>query len=196
MSEIERLISSLENPLYLESDLRWQACKELGMASNTQLRDKIIKVLIQQLRPPNCAVVRATAAEALGCLCAKEALIELLETLNDVHHLPRAYAVDALVLLGEEAAILPLIEVAMNDSNRGARAAAVNGLKTICKDKTSDACQRALEVVRESPEREKARREKEGTDACKGVYRPYEFGGTLVFGEKKDEKPSPKGPKR
>lgn len=155
--EFDELISMVEDKQFADSDLRWQACMKLGKMSNSEHTSRIIEVLVNQLYPPNCVIMRAHAAKSLGQLGAKSALLNVLDTLKDKHHVPRAWAAEALVQLGDEAAVSPLIDTALNDPVRGVRASATNALKRLCENKISPVCLRANEVVRTADEREKKR---------------------------------------
>jgi HEAT repeats len=159
--DIETLIGELDNNDFPSSDSKWQACIKLGKLNDSSKRSRIINILIKQLQPPNCAIVRAHAAEALGNLGAREALHSLLRSLTDAHHLTRAYSADALAKLGLEDCVDHLIERAEKDEHYGVRAAAINALKKICDNSHSAFCIRAKAVLWDTEKREKMKKDEE-----------------------------------
>jgi hypothetical protein len=143
--------------------VRWQACVKLGGKKNLppDKKEKVIGTLTSLLYPPNCAVVRAHAAEALGNLNAREAVSNLISALEDRHHLTRAYSVDALAKINLEDAVTSLIDKAENDEHYGVRAASVKALKKICDNSESYICIKAKAVLWDTEKRERMKKDSE-----------------------------------
>jgi hypothetical protein len=142
--------------------------------SNSSNRKKIIDALIKNIYPPNCAVIRAHAIESLGKLNAKEAISDMFSVLEDVHHLPRSYCIDALrdILLNnsdieshyKDKIVSSFIEKSEKDNHPGVRAASNNALKKVCDLGNGYVFIKAKAVLWDTERREK---EKPGDEEAK-----------------------------
>jgi len=113
-------------------DFRGDAHPEFGdKASNSSVLiedEKTLNELSDELLGNDEPETRADAADTLGSLGDEEAIVFLIQALEDSDGEVRKSAVEALALIGSDEAI-PYIKSILNDSSEEVRSAAKNALK-------------------------------------------------------------------
>ena len=131
-------------------------------------KKKIIPALLKELKPTNCALVRAHVIKALEELDAIEYVDTVRSVLQDPHDLPRAWAARALEKFNVKTAIPDLIEIAKVEDKQyqGSRKAATFALKKICpKEDTSEECSEVHSLLYKITEEAKQQKHLPGDEA-------------------------------
>lgn len=144
----DNLVKQLGSPDPTNPDSQLLAVIELGKLGDVRATEP----LIEALKPPYQAALRAHAAQAFWTLIDARAIEPLILSLKrDPYYMVRSYSARALGKLRDvdtsRKAVEPLIEALQNDSFFGVRAEAAEALGAICRDRSSEDCKKAREAL-------------------------------------------------